>query len=41
VESVRTQAERLSGLPQPLRPLLKRAGLPRLGRRLERPWKPG
>jgi hypothetical protein len=40
-ESVRTQIERLAGLPQPLRPLLKRAGLPRLGRRLERPRRPG
>ena len=33
-ESVRTEAERLSGQPQPLHPLLKRAGLPRLGKRL-------
>ena len=33
---VRTEAERLSGQPQPLRPLLKRARLPRLGKALER-----
>jgi predicted nucleic acid-binding protein len=31
-ESVRLTAERLSGLPQPLRPFLKRAGLPRLAK---------
>jgi predicted nucleic acid-binding protein len=35
VEAVRAVAERLSGQHQPLRPLLKRAGLPRLGKRLE------
>jgi hypothetical protein len=35
VESVRAEAERLSGQPQPVRPLLKRARLPRLGKRLE------
>jgi hypothetical protein len=33
-ESVRHQAERLSARPQPLRALLKRAGLPRLGKAL-------
>lgn len=32
--AVRARAEALSGQPQPLRPLLKRAGLPRLGKRL-------
>lgn len=35
-EAVRARAERLSGAPQPLRPLLKRAGLPRLARALSR-----
>jgi predicted nucleic acid-binding protein len=35
VATVRAEAERLSGQPQPLRPLLRRAGLPRLGKRLE------
>lgn len=34
VATVRAEAERLSGQPQPLRPLLKRAGLPRLGKAL-------
>ncbi|MCT2540230.1 RSP_2648 family PIN domain-containing protein [Sedimentimonas flavescens] len=34
VEAVRAEAERLSGVPQPLRPLLKRAKLPRLGKAL-------
>ena len=34
VERVRAEAERLSGVPQPLRPLLKRARLPRLGKAL-------
>ncbi|WP_343082074.1 RSP_2648 family PIN domain-containing protein [Ostreiculturibacter nitratireducens] len=34
VEAVRAKAERLSGEPQPLRPLLKRARLPRLGKAL-------
>lgn len=34
VERVRAEAERLSGQPQPLRPLLKRARLPRLGKAL-------
>lgn len=34
-EAVRAEAERLSGQPQPLRALLKRARLPRLARRLE------
>lgn len=34
-EAGRAEAARLSGQPQPLRPLLKRAGLPRLGKRLE------
>ena len=34
VERVRAKAEELSGQPQPLRPLLKRAGLPRLGKAL-------
>jgi hypothetical protein len=32
--TVRAEAERLSGQPQPLRPLLKRAALPRLGKAL-------
>jgi predicted nucleic acid-binding protein len=36
VEAVRAEAERLSGEPQPLRALLKRARLPRLGKALER-----
>lgn len=35
VEKVRATAERLSGEPQPLRALLKRARLPRLGKRLD------
>ncbi|MDH5451754.1 MAG: PIN domain-containing protein, partial [Paracoccaceae bacterium] len=30
----RAEAERLSGQPQPMRALLKRAGLPRLGKAL-------
>lgn len=34
VERVRAEAERLSGEDQPLRPLMKRARLPRLGKRL-------
>ncbi len=34
VEAVRAEAERLSGAPQPLRPLMKRARLPRLGKAL-------
>jgi predicted nucleic acid-binding protein len=34
VEAVRAEAERLSGQPQPLRPLLKRAKLPRLAKAL-------
>ncbi len=34
VEASRRRAETLSGQPQPLRPLLKRARLPRLGKRL-------
>lgn len=34
VENVRAEAERLSGRPQPLRALLKRARLPRLGKAL-------
>lgn len=34
VEAVRAEAERLSGEPQPLRPLLKRAKLPRFGKAL-------
>lgn len=34
VEAVRAEAERLSGEPQPLRALLKRAKLPRLGKAL-------
>jgi hypothetical protein len=33
-ERVRAEAERLSGRTQPLRPLMKRAALPRLGRAL-------
>ncbi len=34
LETVRAEAERLSGQPQPLRALLKRARLPRLGKAL-------
>ncbi|PKP73349.1 MAG: PIN domain-containing protein [Alphaproteobacteria bacterium HGW-Alphaproteobacteria-6] len=34
IEAVRAEAERLSGTAQPLRALLKRAGLPRLGKAL-------
>ncbi|MBC7139730.1 MAG: PIN domain-containing protein [Defluviimonas sp.] len=34
VEAVRAEAERLSGAPQPLRALMKRAGLSRLGKAL-------
>ncbi len=34
VEAVRAEAERLSGEPQPVRSLLKRAKLPRLGKAL-------
>ncbi|MGB8815322.1 MAG: PIN domain-containing protein, partial [Paracoccaceae bacterium] len=34
VESVRAEAERLSGTPQPTRSLLKRAKLPRLAKAL-------
>ena len=34
VEDVRAEAERLSGEAQPLRPLMKRARLPRLGKAL-------
>ncbi|GHE00488.1 hypothetical protein U879_12620 [Defluviimonas sp. 20V17] len=34
VEAVRAEAERLSGTSQPLRPLMKRARLPRLGKAL-------
>ncbi len=34
-EAVRAEAERLSGQPQPLRDLLKRARLPRLAKRLD------
>lgn len=34
IETVRAKAERLSGEAQPLRPLLKRARLPRLGKAL-------
>jgi predicted nucleic acid-binding protein len=37
VEAVRAEAERLSGQSQPHRSLLKRAGLPRLGKRLGGP----
>lgn len=40
VEAVRAEAERLSGQPQPVRALLKRAGLPRLGKALERAEEP-
>lgn len=36
-EEVRATAERLSGEPQPIRALLKRAGLPRLGKLLSAP----
>ncbi len=35
VATVRVEAERLSGQPQPLRALLKRAKLPRLGKALD------
>lgn len=35
VEAVRARAEALSGQPQPLRPLLKRAKLPRLAKAME------
>lgn len=35
VAAVQAEAVRLSGQPQPLRPLLKRAGLPRLGKALQ------
>ena len=35
VERVRAEAERLSGVPQPRRALLKRAALPRLAKALE------
>ena len=35
VEAVRARAEALSGQPQPLRALLKRAKLPRLGKAME------
>jgi len=35
VDAVRDRAERLSGRPQPLRALLKRAQLPRLGKALD------
>ncbi len=35
VETVRARAEQLSGQPQPLRALLKRARLPRLGKALD------
>jgi hypothetical protein len=34
VAAVQARAEAASGRAQPLRPLLKRAGLPRLGKRL-------
>ena len=34
VEAVRAEAEQLSGVPQPMRALMKRAGLPRLGKLL-------
>ena len=34
VEAVRAKAEAISGGPAPLRPLLRRAGLPRLAKRL-------
>lgn len=35
VDAVRAEAERLSGQPQPVRPFLKRAGLPRLAKALQ------
>ena len=35
VQAARQESARRSGRPQPLRPLLKRAGLPRLGRALQ------
>lgn len=35
VEAVRAEAERLSGEPKPVRPLLKRAQLPRLAKALQ------
>lgn len=34
-ETVRAEAERLSGVPQEMRALMKRAGLPRLGKALD------
>lgn len=40
-EAVRAEAARLSGQPQPLRALLKRAGLPRLGKALNESSAPG
>ncbi len=36
VEAVRAEAERLSGQPQPLRPLLKRIRLPRFAKALDK-----
>ena len=38
--AVQARAERASGRPQPLRALLKRTGLPRLGKALEAGWPP-
>lgn len=35
IKAVHATAERLSGQPQPLRPLLKRAGLPRLAKAVQ------
>jgi predicted nucleic acid-binding protein len=40
VAAVHAEAERLSGQPWPLRALLKKAGLPRLGKALDRPPDP-
>ena len=37
---VQARAERASGRPQPIRALLKRTGLPRLGKALEAGWPP-
>lgn len=41
IAGVQAATERASGRAQPLRPLLKRAGLPRLGRALQPPASPG
>ena len=38
--AVQARAERASGRPQPIRALLKRTGLPRLGKALDAGWPP-